>query len=66
MSRTLLERVGGFDSSLWVSEDSDLILRLYEVARFECIDRVLVDKFQQDCKNGDSSKDESSYREKVL
>ena len=66
LPRTLLERVGGFDSNLWVSEDSDLILRLYEMTRFECIDRVLVHKFQQLHGDRDNPSGESSYREKSL
>lgn len=66
MPRTLLEQVGGFDPNLWVSEDSDLILRLYEMTKFECIDRVLVHKFQQIHGDGDIPCDEGTYREKVL
>ena len=47
VSRTIFEQIGGFDSALWVSEDSDLILRLYDVTTFECLDRTLVHKFQR-------------------
>jgi len=66
VSRDLLERVGGFDPSLWVSEDSDLLLRLYEMTKFECIDRVLVHKFQQLHGEEDIPSGEGSYRENVL
>lgn len=66
MSRTPLEHVEGFDPNLWVSEDSDLILRLYEVTKFECINRVLVHKFQQIHNDGAITNDDGSYREKVL
>lgn len=66
LSRTLLEQIGGFDSDLWVSEDSDFILRLYEMTTFECVDQVLVHKFQQVPRVEDSSGNEGSYREKVL
>jgi len=66
MPRALLERVGGFDPNLWVSEDSDLILRLYEVTKFECIDRVLVHKFQQIHGHWDIPCDEGTHREKAL
>ncbi len=66
MPRTLLEQVGGFDPNLWVSEDSDLMLRLYEMTTFECIDQVLVHKYQQVSRDGDSPEDEVSFREKVL
>jgi len=66
VSRSLLEHIGGFDPHLWVSEDSDLILRLYDLTNFECIDRVLVHKFQQLHETGDLPGGESSYREKAL
>ncbi len=64
--RFFLERVGGFDPNLCVSEDSDLILRLYDVANFECIDRVLVNKFRQIHGYWDIPSDESTHCEKVL
>lgn len=64
--RSLLERVGGFDPNLWVSEDSDLILRLYEISNFECIDRVLLHKFRQIHGHWDIPCDERTHREKVL
>lgn len=64
--RALLERVGGFDPSLCVSEDSDLMLRLYEVTKFECIDRVLAYKYRQIHGHWDIPCDERTYREKVL
>ena len=66
MSRALLEQVGGFDPNLWVSEDTDLILRLYELTTFEWVDQVLVHKFQQVPRDGDDLEAEGSYREKVL
>jgi glycosyltransferase involved in cell wall biosynthesis len=66
VSRSLLEEVEGFDSNLWVSEDSDLILRLYEITTFKCLDHVLVHKFQQLHSDEDISGGEISYREKVL
>ncbi|MDH5774563.1 MAG: glycosyltransferase family 2 protein [Nitrospirota bacterium] len=66
MSRALLEEVGGFDPNLWVSEDTDLILRLYELTTFEWVDQVLVHKFQQVPRDGDDLEAEGSYREKVL
>jgi len=66
ISRALLERVGGFDPNLWVSEDSDLGIRLYDVAKFECIDRVLVHKFRQIHGYWDIPCDERTQREKVL
>ena len=66
MSRALLEEVGGFDSNLWVSEDADLILRLYELTTFECLDQVLAHKFQQVPRDGDDLEADGSYREKVL
>lgn len=66
MPRALLERVGGFDSHLWVSEDSELMLRLFEETKFECIDRVLVHKFQQIHVDSDICGEEDPYREKVL
>lgn len=64
--RGLLEKVGGFDPNLWVSEDSDLILRLYEATTFECIDRVLVHKFQQIQGDEDAPDEGHSHLEKVL
>jgi len=66
MPRALLERIGGFDPNLWVSEDSDLILRLYEVTKFECIDRVLVQKFRQIHGHREIPIDEDSHRQKAL
>jgi len=66
MSRALLEQVGGFDPSLWVSEDSDLILRLYELTAFEWVDRVLVHKFQQIRSDANDREHEGFYRERVL
>ena len=66
MPRTLLVRVGGFDSNLWVSEDSDLMLRLYEVTKFECIDRVLAYKYQQIHGHWAIPPDEDAHRENVL
>lgn len=66
VSRVLLERVGGFDSKLWVSEDSDLILRLYDVVKFECVDRTLVHKFQQAQHNDAKPTREAKLGEKVL
>ena len=66
VNRTLLEQIGGFDTDLVVSEDSDLIIRLYEVTKFECVDRFLVKKFQQIHGNWDTPCDEDIHREKVL
>jgi len=64
--RALLERVGGFDPNLCVSEDSDLILRLYDVTKFECIDRVLLYKYQQIHGHWDIPSDEDTHLENVL
>ncbi len=64
--RVLLEQVGGFDPNLFVSEDSDLGIRLHDVARFECIDRVLVHKFRQIHGYWDIPCDERTHCEKVL
>ena len=66
VSRALLEQVGGFDQELWVSEDADLILRLYEVTAFEWVDRVLVHKFQQVHGDADDRDTEVAHRERVL
>ncbi len=66
LSRALLERVGGFDPNLWVSEDCDLLTRLYDVVKFECIDRILVHKFRQIHGHGDIPCDERTHHEKVL
>ncbi len=66
MSRALLEQVGRFDPELWVSEDADLILRLYEVTAFEWVDRVLVHKFQQVRSDANDRETEGFHPERVL
>ena len=66
VNRVLLEQVGGFDPNLFVSEDSDLGIRLYDVAKFECIDRVLVQKFRQIHGYWDIPCGERTHREKIL
>ncbi len=66
VSRALVDQIGGFDPRLWVSEDSDLILRLYAVTSFECIDCVLVHKFQQPPIEEDFPIGCDVYQEKVL
>jgi glycosyltransferase involved in cell wall biosynthesis len=66
VNRARLEQIGGFDPNLLVSEDSDVIIQLYDVTKFECIDRVLVQKFWQIHGHWDIICDELMYQEKVL
>mgnify|MGYP000684036772 CR=1 FL=1 len=66
ISRILLEQVGKFDPNLWVSEDSDLILRLYERVPFECIEQTLVHKFQQIHGDSDIPYDKDTHQKNVL
>lgn len=64
--RAVLERVGALDPDLYGSEDSDLTIRLYAAAGFECIDRVLVRKLQRGHGYRDMAFDEATHRERVL
>jgi glycosyltransferase involved in cell wall biosynthesis len=66
LSRALLEQTGGYDSNLWLSLHSDLILRLYEMTTFECIDQVLVHIIQQVPRGEDSPGKVGSYQDQVL
>ncbi len=66
VSRGLLEEVGGFDANLWVAEDSDLFLRLYNVTKFECLDRVMVQKFQHHHGSWDIPFDQRTHEENIL
>jgi glycosyltransferase involved in cell wall biosynthesis len=63
---TVLSQVGGLDPELYGSEDSDLIIRLFQVTTFECIDQVLVKKLQRGHGYRDMAFDEHTHRERVL
>jgi hypothetical protein len=64
--RAVLERVGALDPDLYGSEDSDLTIRLYAAAAFECVDRVLVRKLQRGHGYRDMAFDEPTHRARVL
>jgi glycosyltransferase involved in cell wall biosynthesis len=62
----VLKKVGALNPVLYGSEDSDLTIRLYAVADFECVERYLVRKLQRGHGYRDMAFDESTHREKVL
>ncbi len=66
MRSNLLQKVGALNADLYGSEDSDLTIRLYAATRFECIDRVLVQKLQRGHGYRDMAFDEITHRQKVL
>ncbi|MFM8552679.1 MAG: glycosyltransferase family 2 protein, partial [Nitrospiraceae bacterium] len=45
--RAVLGKVGGLNPDLYGSEDSDLTIRLFDAAGFDCVDEVLVHKLQR-------------------
>lgn len=64
--RHVLEKVGALNPDLYGSEDSDLTIRLFAAAQFECIDRVLVRKLQRGHGFRDMAFDEKTHKEKIL
>jgi glycosyltransferase involved in cell wall biosynthesis len=64
--RDVLVKAGALNPDLYGSEDSDLTIRLYAAARFDCVDRPLVRKLQRGHGYRDMAFDEATHREKVL
>jgi len=65
--KSVLDKVGVFNPELYYgSEDSDLTIRLFDAAGFECVDRALVRKLQREHGYRDMAFDERTHRERVL
>ena len=61
-----LQKVGALRPELYGSEDSDLTIRLYEVTKFACVERMLVKKLQRGHGYRDMAFDEAMHRDKIL
>jgi hypothetical protein len=64
--RETLQKVGALRPELYGSEDSDLTIRLYEVTKLACVERVLVKKLQRGNGYRDMAFDEAMHRDKIL
>ena len=62
--KSVLDKTHGFDPHLYNSEDSDFVIRLLEVTKFECIEQVLVRKVDRGPGHRDEILDNKKHWEK--